>query len=679
MFPKRMSIRCKVILFFILLLLVVIGAFTIFSYTRISRILQDEIEKRAIDVTRTFTQMASGFIFESDYVTVLDNARELLQNRDILSITVTDSDGLTWISTRAEAPVRIELDSFYQAAIRDAELQQRKIRSNGQWIIECVNPILALSKVAYLVSVRISLHTISAQLVKSTQNIILLSLVMLYVAVWLGIWLSRRLTGPIEELVRGTQEIGKGNLKYRIKATTLDEIGELAGSFNRMTDNLMAELSERKRVETELRRHRDHLEEIVEDRTQELKGVVKDLQIEIAERKAAERKKMQLEARLQRSHKMEAIGTLAGGVAHDLNNILSAIVSYPDLLLMQLPEDSPLIKPLVTIQDSGLKAAAIVQDLLTLARRGVAITEVVNLNHVIADYLKSPEYECLIRCHPSIDVQTHLDSSLMNIKGSRVHLQKSLMNIIVNAVEAMPAGGRLCLATENRYVDHAINGYENVREGDYVTLTISDTGTGIAARDLERIFEPFFTTKTMGKSGTGLGMAVVWGTVKDHKGYIDVRSQLNLGTTFTLYFPVTRQQLAKVGPSPGLQGIKGQGESILVVDDVAQQREIASAILAELNYKVISVGSGEEALEYLTNHSIDLVLLDMVMTPGMDGLDTYNHILRLHPDQKAVIVSGFSETQRVKEAQRLGAGVYIKKPYMLEKIGSAIRSELNRP
>jgi two-component system cell cycle sensor histidine kinase/response regulator CckA len=403
-------------------------------------------------------------------------------------------------------------------------------------------------------------------------------------------------------------------------------------------------------------------------------SVVRDL----SGQKKAEELKEKLQSQLQRAQKMEAIGTLAGGVAHDLNNILSGLVSYPDLLLMQLPKKSPLRKPIVTMQESGKKAAAIVQDLLTLARRGVANMKVVNLNKIISEYLQSPEYEKLRSFYPDVEITTDLAGDLLNIPGSKVHLTKTVMNLVSNAVEAITPGGRIVVSTENRYIDRPIRGYDQVEEGDYAILTVSDSGVGIQTEDLERIFEPFYTKKKMGRSGTGLGMAVVWGTVKDHKGYIDVQSAEGEGTTFTLYFPATRQRLTQAQRGLPVENYMGQGEVILVVDDVNEQRDIASGILSGLGYCVTSVSSGEEAVEYLKNHAADLLILDMIMDPGIDGLDTYKKILEFRPNQKAIIASGFSETKRVKEAKNLGAGKYIRKPYTIEKIGIAVREELDR-
>ena len=385
-----------------------------------------------------------------------------------------------------------------------------------------------------------------------------------------------------------------------------------------------------------------------------------------------------LEAQLQRAQKMEAIGALAGGVAHDLNNILSGLVSYPELLLMEINEDSPLRKPIQTIQRSGEKAVAIVQDLLTLARRGVTVTEVVGLNQIIRDYLASPEFEKLIKYHPGVIVKTHLEDALLNILGSAVHLSKTVMNLVSNASEAMPDGGTVVITTENRYIDQPIQGYDNVEEGDYATLTVSDTGYGISKEGLEKIFEPFYTKKVMGRSGTGLGMTVVYGTVKDHKGYIDVRSTEGKGTRFTLFFPVTREKYVEEKSSVKIDDYMGRGETILIVDDVEEQRFIASGILEKLGYTVKAVSGGEEAVELLKQRAVDLVILDMIMDPGMSGLETYRKIVDIRPRQKAIITSGFSETKDVKEAQKLGAGRYIKKPYTMEKIGLAVKEELER-
>lgn len=399
----------------------------------------------------------------------------------------------------------------------------------------------------------------------------------------------------------------------------------------------------------------------------------------ISERKKAEKERRKLEKKLQQAQKMKAIGTLAGGVAHDLNNILSGIVSYPDLILMDLPHDSLLVEPIKTIQQSGKKAAAIVQDLLTLARRGVSVSEVVNLNDIINEYLISPQCEKLMGHHSNVEIESHLESVLLNIVGSPVHLSKTVMNLISNAAEAMPDGGKIEIKTKNKYIDLPISGYDEVEEGDYAVLTVSDSGVGIAPEEINHIFEPFYTKKIMGRSGTGLGMAVVWGTVKDHKGYIHVKSDEGKGTTIEVYFPVTRKTVRHQDEPISFKDYRGKGETILVVDDVKEQREIASKILTQLGYSVQAVSSGEKACELLESKTADLIVMDMIMKPGIDGLETYKRILTKYPNQRAIIASGFSETERVKEAQKLGAGKYVRKPYTIEKIGVAVKAELSMP
>ena len=397
---------------------------------------------------------------------------------------------------------------------------------------------------------------------------------------------------------------------------------------------------------------------------------------DVTERRRADEERQRFEMRLRRAEKMEAVGTLAGGVAHDLNNVLGVLVGYSELLLEKIPQPSPLREYVDRILQSGLKGAAIIQDLLTLARRGVAVSEVVNLNGVVSDYLQSPEFENLKIHHPRVTFRSDLDRDLLSIHGSPVHLSKTVMNLLANAAEAISGEGAVSIQTRNRYLDRPIRGYDDMREGDYVVLTISDTGKGIASKDREKIFEPFYTKKVMGRSGTGLGLAVVWGAVKDHRGYIDVQSEEGKGSIFTLYFPVTREPAGKDREAVSPESYMGKGESILVVDDVMEQRELATNLLSRLGYRVKAVASGEEAVAHLRGQCADLVVLDMIMDPGMDGLETYRKILEVRPGQKAVIVSGFSETERVKKAQELGAGAYVRKPYVMETIGQAIRDEL---
>ena len=367
-----------------------------------------------------------------------------------------------------------------------------------------------------------------------------------------------------------------------------------------------------KQVEEELDKHRNNLEELVIKRSDELMQTNIQLQNEIKERKRTE------EA-LQRAEKMETIGLIAGGVAHDLNNILAGIVSCPDMLLLELPQDSPLRELALAIRTSGLKASAVVQDLLSLSKSGFTPLEVICLNDVVSEYLKSLEQEKLIASHKHITFDISMEKNLMNISGSPIHLSKVIMNLILNATEAMPKGGTITILTKNEYIGRQLKGYETINENHYVVLSIADTGKGIPTKDLEKIFEPFYTKKMMNRSGTGLGLAIVWKTMKDHNGYIDVISTKNKGTQFDLYFPVTSKSITSTSIPIPIEEYQSKGEKILVIDDNKGQRNIAQRMLSKLGYEVTTVRSGEEAIKYLKKSKADLLVMDMILEDGIVG------------------------------------------------------------
>jgi PAS domain S-box-containing protein len=383
-----------------------------------------------------------------------------------------------------------------------------------------------------------------------------------------------------------------------------------------------------------------------------------------------------LQDKLQKAEKMEAIGLMAGGVAHDLNNILAGLVGYPDLLLMNLPAESEMRPPLEAIKASGRRAAEVVSDLLTIARGAAAVKKIANLNVIIEEYLESPECKKMKASFPDISCETRFDSGLFNVFCSPIHIKKCVMNLLNNAAEAISGNGHIVISTRNQYIDTPLPGNQYMERGEYAVITVSDTGPGIPEKDIDRIFEPFYTKKVMGKSGTGLGLTVVWNTIQDHGGGVKVVSSEREGTDFELYFPSTRKELSEQMEDAGIEELQGNGQKILVVDDEAQQQDIASQILTSLGYHVECLDSGEKAIEYLQENEVDLLVLDMIMVPGMNGRQAYEQIIKFQPGQKAIIVSGFSEDEEVKEAQRFGAGRFVKKPYTSVQIGSAVKMAL---
>ncbi|MEN8200574.1 MAG: response regulator [Thermodesulfobacteriota bacterium] len=401
------------------------------------------------------------------------------------------------------------------------------------------------------------------------------------------------------------------------------------------------------------------------------------LKIHIQERRQAEEEKSKLTDQLHQAKKMESIGLMAGGVAHDLNNILSGLVGYPELLLMKLPKDSELRTPVEAIQDSGSRAALIVEDLLTVARGAASIKEENNLTAIVQEYLHSPEFEKLHSLYPEITFTRQLDAEMPWIRCSPVHIKKCIMNLITNATEAVAGAGTVTVSIENRHLDETAETYRDVLEdGDYVFLNVLDTGPGISERDLKHIFDPFYSKKAMGRSGTGLGLTVVWNTMEDHGGKVLVENSAR-GTCFHLCFPLSQAKKEDQERVDRYEQFAGNGEHILIVDDEKALRDLATQILQTMNYSTDSVASGEQALEFLQESPVDLVVLDMLMAPGINGRQTYEEIIKLYPGQKAIIASGFSESEDVKKTLKMGASQFIKKPYSVRQLSRAIQETLS--
>lgn len=533
----------------------------------------------------------------------------------------------------------------------------------SRYFFDILQPVTLEDKTIGHILLRIDLASLHRQLQVFIVVIAGFSLLLFGLGYLICGRLNRSIIEPVAELAAAMQDITRNqNFTLRVEKLNNDEIGVLIDGFNTM----LAQIQKR---DMELARHQNDLEELVDIRTSELRDSNEQLLREIEERQ-------EVQAKLAHAQKMEAIGTLAGGVAHDLNNILSGIVSYPDLILLDMPVDSPLRRPVETIRSSGKKAAAIVQDLLTLARRGVKIQESIDLRKLISEYLDSPEFDELLRNHPRVQVDFPSYETPFMMTGSPIHISKTLMNLVANAAEAMPNGGVIGIALEEIYLDTQPVDFRQWQEGMYIRLTVSDCGIGIPEKFITRIFEPFYSRKVMGRSGTGLGMAVVWGTVEDHKGYITVASQEGKGTTFQIFFPKAEASEMPIAPARAEEAFQGYGQTILVVDDSEDQRQIATDILNHLGYIAASVESGEAAVQYLKHHSTDLVLLDMLMAPGIDGLETFKQILAFRPQQKAVIASGYSQMEPIREAQGLGIGEYILKPYTVQRIGQAVHRAL---
>ncbi|MDH3892533.1 MAG: PAS domain S-box protein [candidate division Zixibacteria bacterium] len=398
---------------------------------------------------------------------------------------------------------------------------------------------------------------------------------------------------------------------------------------------------------------------IVDPKHSTIQGIVRDI--------TETRRLRELESRAER---LETAGTIAGQVAHDFNNLLAPLMAYPDFIREDLPRDHPALAYVRDIENSAKQIAEINQQLLTLGRRGHYNAETLNLNEIILQATKDikPHSDTLV-------IKTVLGPNLMNIRGGGAQLHRVINNLLHNAIDAMRCIGQVTVKTENYYVDDVSVAYGRVPKGEFVKLTIADTGCGITDDIVQKIFDPFFTTKTSDKKrGTGLGLSVVDAVIKDHGGYLDLDTQVGVGTSFYLYFPVTRESRDEQHP----EKIPCGTESILVVDDDDTQRRVSAQILRKLGYQVTIAESGEKAIELLKKSSPDLLVLDMIMPPGLDGTETYRQAIEIDPNQRAIVVSGFSSSERVIEAQKLGAGTFVRKPFTKRSIAEAVRTELDK-
>lgn len=377
-----------------------------------------------------------------------------------------------------------------------------------------------------------------------------------------------------------------------------------------------------------------------------------------------------LQEELARAQRLESAGRVASQIAHDFNNLLSPLSAYPVLIREELPEKHPVLSMLDEMSEAANKIAEINQQLLALGRRGHYSMELINLNNLVHEVIMSQNLP------KGITIKQQFASRLFPIEGGSTQLTRALINLLNNAREAMNDKGTLKITTENTYLDSPLKGYQTIARGEYVKLQISDSGAGIRPEIIDQIFDPFFTTKKMDRMrGSGLGLSVVHGIIKDHEGYILVDSKVGKGTTFSLFFPVSRKKASDIVDND-VQSMGGN-ERILVVDDDPIQRSVAKQLLKRLGYKVNVVSSGERAVSRIKNRPYDLVILDMVLE-GMDGAETYRQILEIKPTQKAIILSGYAMTNRVQEALNLGAGTFISKPVTQRILANAVRKELDK-
>jgi len=376
-----------------------------------------------------------------------------------------------------------------------------------------------------------------------------------------------------------------------------------------------------------------------------------------------------LEGQLQHADRMEAIGTLAGGIAHDFNNLLMGIQGNTSLCLLDTDMSSPVFEKLKSIEAHISSGVDLTKQLLGFARGGKYEIRPTDLNEII-----KKENEMFGRAKKEITIQAEYEEILWTMDVDRGQIRQVLLNLYVNAWQAMSGGGRISVRTSNTFLDAGFTRSFEACSGKYIALTVSDTGIGMDAETRQKIFNPFFTTKEMSR-GTGLGLASVYGIIKNHDGIIDVESRPGEGTTFTVYLPATEKRLERERQTAG-QPVKGSG-TVLLVDDEELILEVGAEMLRAVGYEVITAAEGRQAIEIYKEKQteIDVVLLDMIM-PTMGGGELFDHLKRINNTVRVILSSGYSLDGQASEIISRGCNGFIQKPFDIKQLSEKLHQVL---
>jgi|GEM_PF-1512355 len=576
--------------------------------------------------------------------------------------------------------------------------------------------------------------------INSTRFITAIALFLtIVVGVFGGLVIVRGITNPVHNLIDGVETVAKGDLSSRVKIERDDEIGVLGESFNKMVDALEKTTVSRDYVENILCSMGESLFVVSLDggirmvnpalcnmlgyNEDELIGqpyqkISKDINLSIefpakdiiSNRESFHfskkgesipvlltisalkdknglimgyifisediRERKLLESQLIQSQKMESIGQLAGGVAHDFNNILTAIMGYAGLLLMKMKKDDPLRQNAEQIVASSERAASLTNSLLAFSRKQIIHMNPLNLNEI----LRRLEKLLLKLIGEDIELKTVLTDEDLVVMADGNQIEQVLMNLAINARDAMPDGGLMMIETERIEIDEEYTKTHGYGEpGTYALISVADTGTGIDEKTRKRIFEPFFTTKEVGK-GTGLGLSIVYGIIKQHKGYINVYSEMGKGTTFKIYLPLSEERVIEIKPAPETPVATCGTETLLLAEDDADVRKFTVYVLEEAGYTVIEAKDGEEAInKFMENKDkVQLLLLDVIM-PKKNGKEVYDEIVKAKPEIKALFMSGYTANIIHKKGILEEGLDFVLKPVSPTKLLRVVREVLDRP
>jgi signal transduction histidine kinase len=513
---------------------------------------------------------------------------------------------------------------------------------SGTQVLNLSRPITFKDKELGTVHIGLSLDFINHLIYRESVSILILSLFIVLFGIAIAFLLGTSFSRPISKLVDATQEIGKGNLYYRITMKRKDEFGDLASAFNYMADELD-------------------------------KKAIANAQL-FAERIRAEKEARKLEEQLHQSQKMEAVGQLAGGIAHDFNNSLTLIKVCSQLALQELGEGNPVREKIQKIDEATQRSGDLARQLLTFSRRQAVEMKVLDLNNLLTNLDK------MLRrvIGEDIELVNKTAGGLGKVKADPGQIEQVIVNLTVNARDAMPDGGKLVFETANVDLDQEYaRGHIQVTPGPYVVLSVRDTGKGMIPEVRQHIFEPFFTTKDAGK-GTGLGLFMVYGIVQKHGGHIIVESEPGVGSIFKVYLPQADEQMEAARGELLEKRLPRGGETVLVVEDDKDLRSLMAQALKQQGYKALEAANGEEGLLLFDKYrqEINLVVTDIVM-PVMSGFELTDLLMPLCAQMKVLYISGYPDNPALQKRYLNPETNFIPKPFSLEDLAIKVRKVLD--
>ncbi len=481
----------------------------------------------------------------------------------------------------------------------------------------------------------------------------------------LSLVMAHKIVGPIIQLKKAAHEIGNGHFEYAITIRNKDEIGMLAESFKTMGRNLKEMTVSLEEAKQELQSHNEKLEEQVKNRTAELNLSNEQLKEGIQERIQVEKERKKLETHLAQAQRMEAIGTLAGGTAHNFNNLLMGIEGNVSLMLLEKDPGDPDVERLNSIKGLVSNGAKLTNQLLGYAREGTFEVKTLDLNQLVRQ-----TSDAFSNTKKEIRVRMDLGDNLPGISADQEQIELTLLNLYLNAADAMPDGGDLRIRTSAATQDALRGKPYHVPRGTYLLLEVSDTGMGMDQETMKHIFEPFYTTKGLAK-GTGLGLSSVYGIVKGHGGFIDLESEQGKGSIFRIYIPASEQPALREPDVPA--PTTNTRRTALLVDDEPMIRDVGVKMMEKLGYRVYSAAGGREAVSFIERHKdeIGIVILDMIM-PDMSGEQTYEAIEAVSPGVRVLLSSGYGLDKKIKDLLRLGCAGFIQKPFTMDDLSQKL-------